>query len=170
MHICVSYRCLVSSDVRKGHWRITEGCQLPCGWWESNPSPLQEQQVFFTKWVISAGPKDFLHFRPKLFLITRSSPWTWELEAQEEVWKSFFALGWVDWNPLWGSWALCVLAAERICYSCSLESKALCFVLEKQSISWYQIKYSIQVISLTGMSLHELSRTDLQNDNCKRWT
>ena len=28
--------------------RVTNSCELPCGCWELNPGPLQEQQVFLT--------------------------------------------------------------------------------------------------------------------------
>ena len=27
---------------------VTDGCELPCRCWESNPSPLQKQQVLLT--------------------------------------------------------------------------------------------------------------------------
>lgn len=27
---------------------VIKGCELPCGCWESNPSPLQEQSAFLT--------------------------------------------------------------------------------------------------------------------------
>lgn len=30
---------------------VTDGCQLPCGFWESNPDPQKEQPVLLT-----AGP------------------------------------------------------------------------------------------------------------------
>lgn len=49
VYVCASCACLVP----KKPWRkcqdsvigITDGCEIPCRWWESNSDPLQEHQV-----------------------------------------------------------------------------------------------------------------------------
>ena len=51
MHVC-AHTC-------RSHWKpeegigssengVTDSCELPCGCWESNPGPLEEQPVLFT--------------------------------------------------------------------------------------------------------------------------
>lgn len=46
--ICVYYLQKSEKPVGSTGNGITDGCELLCGHWESNPSPLQEQQVFLT--------------------------------------------------------------------------------------------------------------------------
>lgn len=51
LQVCLCTTC--TSDVHTGQKRVsdpsrpgvTEGCELPCGCWELNPGPLQEQPV-----------------------------------------------------------------------------------------------------------------------------
>lgn len=45
VYVCVSYRCLVPWGLRSPTTGVTDGCDLPCGWWELNPGPFQEQQA-----------------------------------------------------------------------------------------------------------------------------
>lgn len=48
MYVCTSCGCLVPVEAKRGHeipprTRILDSCELPCGYWESNLHPLQEQ-------------------------------------------------------------------------------------------------------------------------------
>ena len=42
LHVCLyeGFRSLLAG--------VTDRCELPCWYWELNPGPLEEQQVFFT--------------------------------------------------------------------------------------------------------------------------
>lgn len=42
--------------VQSGGTGVTDGCELPCGCWESNPGPLEKQPVLLT-----AAPSLQLH-------------------------------------------------------------------------------------------------------------
>ena len=49
---CVSapHVCLVLAEVRKSPGAgVRGGCEPPCGYWELNPGPLQEQVLFITE-------------------------------------------------------------------------------------------------------------------------
>lgn len=49
MYVCVSCICLVPVGVRKGviflGTGVMKNCKLPCGAWESNPGPLNQQPL-----------------------------------------------------------------------------------------------------------------------------
>lgn len=49
LYVCALCVCLVSSEVieavQSPGTEVADGCELPYGCWESNPCPLQEQQV-----------------------------------------------------------------------------------------------------------------------------
>lgn len=55
MYICVPRVCLggqrrvSEKGVRSRGTSGTEGCELPCGWWQWNLGPLQEEQMLLTK-------------------------------------------------------------------------------------------------------------------------
>jgi len=43
------YRVAVFRHTRRGHWiPITDGCEPPCGCWDLNSGPLEEQSVLLT--------------------------------------------------------------------------------------------------------------------------
>jgi hypothetical protein len=47
-HVC-GYTVTVFRHTRRGHQiPLTDGCELPCGCWELNSRPLEEQPVFLT--------------------------------------------------------------------------------------------------------------------------
>ena len=52
LSLCMHITC-VYPEVRKGvrspGTEITDSCEPPCGHWESNPGPLQEQALLTTK-------------------------------------------------------------------------------------------------------------------------
>ena len=50
LHVCVCTVCPQRSDesIRFPGTGVTDSCELPCGCWESNPGPLQEQSVRVT--------------------------------------------------------------------------------------------------------------------------
>lgn len=65
-HVCMLCRhtcvCLVCTEISSGCWspgtRVSGVCEPPLGCWESNPGPLQEEQVLSTDgWAISPGPR-----------------------------------------------------------------------------------------------------------------
>lgn len=68
INVCVPYACLVPMKVKRGHqthwnWNFT-WLEPPCGSWELNHSPPQEQPVLLTAlWAISAAPLYFLTTR-----------------------------------------------------------------------------------------------------------
>lgn len=47
MYLCVAYVCLMPEEARREHLRpwnlVTDGCELPCGYWVLNSAPLEEQ-------------------------------------------------------------------------------------------------------------------------------
>ena len=49
MYVCMSCVCLAFEEARRGvrspGTGITDSCELPCGCWQLNAGPLQEQQV-----------------------------------------------------------------------------------------------------------------------------
>jgi hypothetical protein len=48
MDICVlTYVCLYEGVISP-ETGVADGCELPCGCWELNPGPLEEQLVFLT--------------------------------------------------------------------------------------------------------------------------
>jgi hypothetical protein len=57
MYDCVPLDSLVPEDIirflRAG---ITDGCEPPCGGWESNPGPLEEQPVLLTTELNLSSP------------------------------------------------------------------------------------------------------------------
>lgn len=48
MDICTSYACLVPTEVKIPRNGLINGCEVPCGFWESNLGPLQDHQVLLT--------------------------------------------------------------------------------------------------------------------------
>jgi hypothetical protein len=49
--LCPIVICLlvpVCEDVRYPRTEVTDRCKLPCGCWEPNPGPLEEQPVLLT--------------------------------------------------------------------------------------------------------------------------
>jgi hypothetical protein len=47
--VCVLFTCLVFvEDIGSSRIGITDSCELPCGCWELNSGPLEEQLVFLT--------------------------------------------------------------------------------------------------------------------------
>lgn len=50
VHLCM---CLVpaeaNGEVKSLGTRVTESCELLCGYWERNLEPLLEQQMYFTE-------------------------------------------------------------------------------------------------------------------------
>ena len=42
-------------DIGSPGTRVTNGCELPCGHWESNRGPLQEQTAVFNHRAISSS-------------------------------------------------------------------------------------------------------------------
>ena len=42
------YTVAVFRHTRRGHWIITDGCEPPCGCWELNSGPLEEQSLLLT--------------------------------------------------------------------------------------------------------------------------
>ena len=49
MFFCPSLGCLASMETRRECWitrtRVRDSCELPCGCWELNLEPLEEQPV-----------------------------------------------------------------------------------------------------------------------------
>ena len=48
MHVCVYVHCVLEEIIRSSGPGVTEDYELPCGCWELNSGPLQEQQVLLT--------------------------------------------------------------------------------------------------------------------------
>jgi hypothetical protein len=53
MYVCAPHTCLVFTEARSEllgplGQGLEEVCELPCGCWELNPGPLEEQPVFLT--------------------------------------------------------------------------------------------------------------------------
>ena len=51
MYVCALQVCNPHSGQKRAsdpQYRITDGCELPCGCWELNPGPLEEQLVILT--------------------------------------------------------------------------------------------------------------------------
>jgi hypothetical protein len=47
-HVC-EYTVTVFRHTRRRHWiTITDGCEPPCGFWELNSGPPEEQSVLLT--------------------------------------------------------------------------------------------------------------------------
>jgi hypothetical protein len=46
--VCVWYPWSPEEGHRVSGTRVTVGCELPCGCWDSNPGPLEEQPVLLT--------------------------------------------------------------------------------------------------------------------------
>lgn len=46
MNVCITQR--PEEDGNSLGARVTDGCELPCVYWESNPGPLQVQLVLLT--------------------------------------------------------------------------------------------------------------------------
>ena len=42
-----------SEEDRSPGTGVRDGYELPCGWWELNPSLLKEQPVLLTSWAVS---------------------------------------------------------------------------------------------------------------------
>jgi hypothetical protein len=61
----VHYWCLWRSEdgIGSSETGVGGGCKPPCGCWEPNPGPLQEQQVFLT-----ADPQPLCLFKKDLLL------------------------------------------------------------------------------------------------------
>ena len=57
MYTCPSCLCLVPTEALRGHWIPWNWsyrcCEPPYGFWELNPSPLQEQLVLLTPGTLS---------------------------------------------------------------------------------------------------------------------
>lgn len=57
LNVCICTTVFLELKVRRERWIFwsgyKEGCEPSCGWRESNPCPLQEQQVVLNHWVIS---------------------------------------------------------------------------------------------------------------------
>ena len=47
-HVSSLCMCVMCEGVSSPGVGIKDGCELPCGFWEPKPNPLQEQQVFLT--------------------------------------------------------------------------------------------------------------------------
>jgi len=45
--VCL-YICTLEEGIRSHGATVIDGCELPCGCWELNPGPLQEQAVLLT--------------------------------------------------------------------------------------------------------------------------
>lgn len=58
--VCVPHACQVPTEVRRegySSWnRRTKGCDQPCGCWQSNQGPLEDQPVFLTAKPSPSGP------------------------------------------------------------------------------------------------------------------
>lgn len=48
MFIGVLPACMCVEGFRSPGTRVTDRCELPCGFWKLNPSPLEEQPVILT--------------------------------------------------------------------------------------------------------------------------
>ena len=48
MCICASPNSYLCEGVRSPGTGVTDNCELPCGYWELNPGPLEEQAVLLT--------------------------------------------------------------------------------------------------------------------------
>ena len=48
LHTCVQYLQRPEEGIRSLGTGVTGGCELPCGCWELNPGPLEEQPVLVT--------------------------------------------------------------------------------------------------------------------------
>ena len=59
MHVCMQRP---EEGIRSLGTGVTDGCELPCGCWEWNPGPLQEQQLYLI-------PKPSLQVPRQLFWI-----------------------------------------------------------------------------------------------------
>ena len=46
--MCMQYPQRPEEDIRSHGTEVKDNCQLPCGCWELNPGPLQEQPVLLT--------------------------------------------------------------------------------------------------------------------------
>ena len=51
--------------VRVSGTGVTDSCELPCGYWELNPSPLEEQPVFLFSVLFPQPQSAFLYTQPK---------------------------------------------------------------------------------------------------------
>lgn len=61
MHVCIPHVCLVPVEVKRTSDSL--GHQIPCGCWESNQCPQEEQQVLFLKLIfLSSQPSPSLPF------------------------------------------------------------------------------------------------------------
>ena len=50
VHLCFAYRrvCVTVSGITSPRTGVTDSCELPCGCWERNLGPLEEQLVGLT--------------------------------------------------------------------------------------------------------------------------
>jgi hypothetical protein len=108
------YTVAVPRHTRKGHWNpITDGYDLPCGCWELNSEPLEEQSVLST-----AEPS----LQPTSFCLPVLNHWTFhtrmcavELLQRWRIWK------WLLNSYLWSLvWTL--RACFPSTYLCTLQS------------------------------------------------
>lgn len=67
VHMCAPCVCLMPLEARRELWVpqnwVTGSCEPTCGYWEPNPSTLEEQQVFVTLFPASKG-YGFFEFKP----------------------------------------------------------------------------------------------------------
>lgn len=68
LHVCVPQHA-GPTEVRRGIGApgisVRDSCELPCGWWELNSDPLEEQQVLLTNCVSLASSYRFCVCRSK---------------------------------------------------------------------------------------------------------
>ena len=63
MHVCLCAMCvLVLVEASSLRTEVTDGCDPPCGCWELNPDPLEEQPVLLTA-ELFLSPWQLLFYR-----------------------------------------------------------------------------------------------------------
>ena len=48
LHVCLCTTCVPKESIRYPGTGVRDGCGPPCGHWEANPGPLEEQPVPLT--------------------------------------------------------------------------------------------------------------------------
>lgn len=70
--VSVHHVCAVPAEARRNQGKfpatgVTYSCELPCGFWETNPGPLQEQQMFLIPEPLSSPPFPTILLLPNNF-------------------------------------------------------------------------------------------------------